>query len=279
MTSGHKTSKSKTADKENGVDRRKGKSTPSRQPRRRDRLEDSTNTQQHGDGDPWERIRELEAALQATKARADRAEQATEQPLVEETAEKIPWPAILSAMTMEEIQDKLRIEKQVWNAIRTFIRHKLHAARLDWDKGWKAQDSTKLGLVSRAANDQFPVLKRCDRCWATSRIMKQCWDNMKDFHHDIKNPNTYLGRKARERPTPGPSHQHDSPAPSPQPRLVARRIISSEDDDFVEEDAGKNGEQPEAGSDGDNDRPLSEKARGKRAQRGGEDRPSKRART
>ncbi|KAJ7049394.1 hypothetical protein C8F01DRAFT_1238559 [Mycena amicta] len=103
----------------------------------------------------------------------------------------------------------------------------LHAARLEWGLRWKAQDSYKLGVVARAAHSEFPVLKRCAGDWATSRIMKECWDNMKRYPRSIKNPNTYIGRKAierqekrehrRRRSTSSPSRHDSTPPRSPTP--------------------------------------------------------------
>jgi len=130
---------------------------------------------------------------------------------------------------MKEIQNLLgpRVDKLTWNAIRTFVRHRLRAAGLRWDLGWKAQDTYLLGIACRAINDEFPELKRFDVSWATYRIMKECWDNMKIYPTHVSNPETYIGRKAAERqrqhtpPPPGPSSQTPRPSHRATPLRTA----------------------------------------------------------
>ncbi|KAJ7809061.1 hypothetical protein B0H14DRAFT_3881128 [Mycena olivaceomarginata] len=192
----------------------------------------------------------------------------------------IPHPDKLSAVTMNELKALLKMDKLRWNAMRTFTRHRLHAGDLRPELVWKKQDTLALGVISRAISNKFPELQRFEGNWATYRIMKESWDNIKMYQRDVDRPNTYVGRKAVERrrrratpssptqscresphpPTPGPSrHRSTSPtslatAPRvPKPRPLRRATDSDSGSDSGSGAGAGSGSQSGSDDDDNND--------------------------
>ncbi|KAJ7318070.1 hypothetical protein DFH08DRAFT_820095 [Mycena albidolilacea] len=177
------------------------------------------------------RVHQLEATLATTQSRLETAEDLIEQGTAPDSedgnTETIPHPDKLSAVTMTEIKALLKMDKLRWNAMRTFTRHRLHAGDLRSELVWKKQDTLALGVISRAISNKFPELQRFEGNWATYRIMKESWDNIKMYRRDVDRPNTYVGRKAVERrhrravpssPTPSGRESPHPPTPGPARR-------------------------------------------------------------
>ncbi|KAJ7819575.1 hypothetical protein B0H14DRAFT_3737429 [Mycena olivaceomarginata] len=143
----------------------------------------------------------------------------------------IPHPDKLSAVTMNELKALLKMDKLRWNAMRTFTRHRLHAGDLRPELVWKKQDTLALGVISRAISNKFPELQRFEGNWATYRIMKESWDNIKMYQCDVDRPNTYVGRKAverrRRRATPSSPTQSCRESPHPPTPGPSRRRSTS----------------------------------------------------
>jgi hypothetical protein len=149
-----------------------------------------------------------------------------------------------------------------------------------------------LGVISRAVrrplslsflcsfafqiSNKFPELQRFEGNWATYRIMKESWDNIKMYRRDVDRPNTYVGRKAVERrrrratpssptpscresphpPTPGPSRRRSTSPTSPTaaPRVPKPRPLRRATDSDSGSDSGSGagaGSGSQSGSDDD----------------------------
>ncbi|KAJ7802156.1 hypothetical protein B0H14DRAFT_3488770 [Mycena olivaceomarginata] len=100
---------------------------------------------------------------------------------------------------MAVIRGHLGYDKPNWNALRTFIRDTILAARLKWHSDWKAQNKKKLGDVYELVAEEFPEVRRFEGLWAIDRIAQQTWGNRISYKSCVTNPNTYRGRRAAQR--------------------------------------------------------------------------------
>ncbi|KAJ7818429.1 hypothetical protein B0H14DRAFT_3739964 [Mycena olivaceomarginata] len=224
------------------------------------------------------RVHQLEGARPpALKTAEDLIEQGAAPDSEDGNTETIPHPDKLSAVTMNELKALLKMDKLHWNAMRTFTRHRLHAGDLRPELVWKKQDTLALGVISRAISNKFPELQQFEGNWATYRIVKESWDNIKMYRRDVDRPNTYVGRKAVERrrrratpssptqscresphpPTPGPSRRRSTSPTSlataprvPKPRPLRRATDSDSGSDSGSGAGAGSGSQ--SGSDDDN---------------------------
>ncbi|KAJ7610198.1 glycosyl hydrolases family 31-domain-containing protein [Roridomyces roridus] len=206
----------------------------------------------------------------------------------------IPVPPHASSAKLGDIKSQLRYTPKQWRALRSCARDSIRGACLNWDRGWKAQSTTKLGTVYKVIEDDFPELRRFEGQWAVNRIVKDVWDNRKMYINCADNINTYIGRRAaaragvssdspprgtpnpsphpspRRSPSPGPSEPHRVPRPRPL-------CVPSSDDESGDDLLNfSDNESRHDGDDDDEDSATTAKGKGKR--RAGSDggSPSKR---
>ncbi|KAJ7206021.1 hypothetical protein GGX14DRAFT_568479 [Mycena pura] len=288
-------SPARTKDKENGTGASKSKqrrSSSSRKAADREKravLGNSNSSRrsnaQELDGEitgaAAERIRQLEALLASSEERRVAAEEVIDRAAGPDTAnnntDTIPQPDRLSSVKMTKLKKLTGMSPQRWSSMRMYGRHRLHAGKLNFALPWKKQDTFTLGVVARAITDNFPELQRFTNHWATYHIMKESWDNMKNYGGEKDRTDTYIGRKAAERrgrqlspssprrgtgsPTPRPScPRSDSMVPSrpTRPTCMLQRVDDTEsggeDDDEDNDDmVMPNGGDGSEDNDGDGD--------------------------
>ncbi|KAK7006937.1 hypothetical protein R3P38DRAFT_3325916 [Favolaschia claudopus] len=199
------------------------------------------------------RIRQLEDALARTQAecnelRHQQIQQPSTVPL--DSADIIPRPINASTVKMAELREELGCTKSRWNALRV----PLAAARLDWNKSWKAQDPKKKVRALNVVFADFPETKRFENGWGVMRLAQEAWSNRKSYGRCVDDPNTYRGRTTIERrrsvsprePDEPPRSSH-SPTPGPSSASVRRPRSSSddaEDDDLLNFSGDDDNEEP-----------------------------------
>ncbi|KAJ7636787.1 hypothetical protein FB45DRAFT_1024886 [Roridomyces roridus] len=194
----------------------------------------------------------------------------------------IPVPPHASSAKLGDIKSQLRYTPKQWRALRSCARDSIRGACLNWDRGWKAQSTTKLGTVYKVIEDDFPELRRFEGQWAVNRIVKDVWDNRKMYINCADNINTYIGRRAaaragvssdspprgtpnpsphpspRRSPSPGPSEPHRVPRPRPL-------CVPSSDDESGDDLLNfSDNESRHDGDDDDEDSATTAKGKGKR---------------
>ncbi|KAK7028640.1 hypothetical protein R3P38DRAFT_3190257 [Favolaschia claudopus] len=216
-----------------------------------------------------DRIRQLEDALARKQAECNELRhQQTQQPSTVplDSPDIIPRPINASTVKMAELREELGCTKSRWNALRSSVRYALAAARLDWNKSWKAQDPKKKVKALNVVFADFPETKRFENGWGVMRLAQEAWSNRKSYGRCVDDPNTYRGRTTIERrrrrrrsvsprePDEPPRSSH-SPTPGPSSASV-RRPRSSSDDEEDDDLLNFSGDH-----DDDNEEPPQKRAR------------------
>ncbi|KAK7021648.1 hypothetical protein R3P38DRAFT_3167615 [Favolaschia claudopus] len=149
------------------------------------------------------RIRRLEDELARSQAECAQLRERQDNPpppesAGDDSAPLVPQPQNISEVKMEDLRTELGFNKPRWNAFRSCVRHAVIAARLDWDKNWKAQDDKKKLRAFNVVRADFPEVKRFENAWAIKRVAAEYWGNRKTYGRCVDDPNTYRGRKALE---------------------------------------------------------------------------------
>ncbi|KAK6991822.1 hypothetical protein R3P38DRAFT_2803517 [Favolaschia claudopus] len=123
----------------------------------------------------------------------------------DESTPLVPQPQNISEVKMEDLRQELGFNKPRWNAFRSCVRHSVIAARLDWDKNWKAQDDKKKLRAINVVRADFPEVKRFENAWAIKRVTAEYWGNRKTYGR----PATSSAAQRRPRPSDSDDDQED----------------------------------------------------------------------
>ncbi|KAJ7210039.1 hypothetical protein GGX14DRAFT_565841 [Mycena pura] len=166
----------------------------------------------------------------------------------------IARPKCPSKEKMCVIREHLGFDKLKWNAFRLCIQQALTAARLDWKKDWRSQDSDRLRRAYDAVKEEYPEARRFRGSWGIDRVAKRYWDGRKSYMRDLKNPDSYRAKRAATRQA---SRRSSSPEASTStaaprgPRARPSRVVSDSDEE--EDDGDGQNEVQAAGSGGGDD--------------------------
>ncbi|KAJ7205419.1 hypothetical protein GGX14DRAFT_568753 [Mycena pura] len=87
----------------------------------------------------------------------------------------IARPKCPSKEKMCVIREHLGFDKLKWNAFLLCIQQAL-AARLDWKKDWRSQDSDRLRRAYDAVKEEYPEARRFRGSMGIDRVAKHYWD-------------------------------------------------------------------------------------------------------
>ncbi|KAJ7636455.1 hypothetical protein FB45DRAFT_1024572 [Roridomyces roridus] len=175
--------------------------------------------------DEGSRVTELEALLQESQDQLRKLQQSQKRHKSSKRAHRvkdgsIPVPPHSSDAKLGDIKSQLGYTPKQWRALRACARDSMRGACLSWDRGWKAQSTTKLGTVYKVIEDNFPELRRFEGQWAVNRNRQGRVGQPQD---------TYIGRRAAARTGESSSSRADSPprgTPEPSPHPSPRRSPS-----------------------------------------------------
>ncbi|KAF8892957.1 hypothetical protein BD779DRAFT_1669972 [Infundibulicybe gibba] len=204
------------AEERTAKEARQAEATERSQNRARDK-EAAMTVEQAGDSDE---IQQLRALIHAVQARCDAAEQelsttraqlehnntfasggsaSTSNNMIgEQNPIIIPRPSRTSQTSIHDIRCHMDLKGPEhdleWARVRAVVREYLISGRIEWDLGWKAQSTQRLGKIYDAIEEKFPALRRFRSSWATEYLTRNAFNNHKTYETCKNDKTKYRGK-------------------------------------------------------------------------------------